>query len=583
MSNTRRLPMSRRGFLGLSALVTTAAATGGLFKSMAKTARAEFPAFVQKLPIPKVLTAKDITLVARETDVQLAPGLPTKMWTYNGTFPGPTIRRPSGTRTRVRLQNKLPKSADSLTMHLHGGHNAPGEDGQPEVNVIKPGAARTYTYDFREDGAPERAATHWYHDHSHHRTLRNVWHGLAGMFIVDDAFDAKLPLPKGRFDIPLMLTERTLDGDNQLVDTFITYDDATAPLTQAPGLGQGFAPLDDVFGTTFFVNGAVQPYLEVEPRMYRFRILNASPFRPYNLELSDGTEMVLIGTESGLLPAPLRVRQLLIGPAERAEIVIDFSTKRNKRLTLDSVEVESKGLLPRTAPALCSFMQFVVDKGAPSKEAAKIPTKLRPLPAWAATASSTPHRVWAFGIGVDPQGRGAWTINGRTFDPARVDAKPALGSVETWMLINTSPNMVSHYIHIHDVDWVVLSRNGSPPQGAEVGLKETFRLDPGEVVIIAAKFSDYLGRYMLHCHMLAHEDHGMMTTFEVVKPGQSDLIGLNSDGVIATQVAGSAAKRVSAVAHAAVDGEPAAQSLLGKDEVSDALPWWCRIDGTQDA
>lgn len=515
--------------------------------------------FFTPLRLPPVLTGSHVTLVAREAVVQLVPGMPTRMWTFNGSFPGPVIRRPSGRPTRVTVKHRLPKQVGTLTIHHHGAHAASSEDGQPERNVIKPGGQRTYTYGLREDGKPERAATQWYHDHSHYRTTRNVWHGLAGMFIVDDAVDAALPLPKGRYDVPLMLTERTLDASNQLVDAFVDY--ATAPATGQLTPGSGFAPADDLGGNRLLVNGVERPYLEVAARRYRFRILNTAPFHPYNLRLSDGTPMVQIATESGLMPKPVRRTEILLGPAERAEVVIDFRGHAGRTLVLETAPLSTPGTLPATAPAVGKFMEFRVTKRA--RETSRVPAALRPLPSWVAKASQQPHRVWAFGVGVDEQGRGAWTINGRAFDHMRVDAHPELGTVETWLLVNTSPNLVSHYIHIHDVDWKVLQRNGDVPEAGEDCLKETFRLDPGEVLLIAAKLSDHLGHYMLHCHMLQHEDHGMMTAFEVVKPGQGDAVEPGLEAALTRSIPDAVHRdRVRRVIAGARDGRPAPTSLL---------------------
>jgi spore coat protein A len=555
--------LSRRGLLRgafggvVGAVVLRVGGTAALLGAGVRSSRAAGP-FLTPFRMPPVLTGSHVTLVAKEALVQLVPGVPTRMWTFNGTFPGPIIRRPSGTPTRVTVKHRLSKSVGTLTIHHHGAHSVPGEDGQPERNVIAPGGERTYTYGLREDGRPERAATQWYHDHSHYRTTRNVWHGLAGFFIVDDAVDEKLPLPKGRYDVPLMLTERQLDASNQLVDLFVDY--ATAPATaQTPG--SGYAPFDDLGGNRLLVNGVERPYLEVAARRYRLRILNTSPFHPYNLRLSDGSPMVQIGTESGLMPKPLTRTEILLGPAERAEVVVDFRGREGRSVVLESVDASSKGVLPATAPALGQFMEFRV--GGRTKDTSRVPAALRPLPSWVAQASQQPHRVWAFGVGMDPEGRGAWTINGQAFDHTRIDAHPELGAVETWLLVNASPNLVSHYIHIHDVDWKVLQRNGSAPPPGEDCLKETFRLDPGEVLLIAAKFSDHLGHYMLHCHMLQHEDHGMMTAFEVVKRGQGDAGPAGLDLALTRSIPDPVHRRlVRRVVEGARDGAPAPRSLL---------------------
>jgi spore coat protein A, manganese oxidase len=486
---------------------------------------AEEPAlFSVPLPVPEPLTDADITLTAAETDVQVLPGAPTRMWTYNGSFPGPLIRRPAGEETRITLVNDLPEAAGSLTLHHHGNHNAAEHDGQPDGAdyVVEPGAQRTYVYELTEDGAPARARTQWYHDHSHFRTGRNVWRGLAGMFIVDDPAEDALGLPAGEHDIPLLVADRRFDADNQLTDPFTAPARPDTPT--GAGHGAGWPPFDEVIGDRMLVNGAPEPYLEVEARRYRFRILNASNFRPINVALSTGQQLTQIATEGGLLPAPVRRDAILLGPAERAEVVVDFAGLRGN-VTLQSVPV-SGSTRPATAPAVAPIMQFRITGPPAEPDTSRVPSTLSTLPDWVAEASTTPDRAWTFGLNpsADEDGHSSWTINGRTFDHTRVDARPEVGDVETWLLANTTPIATSHYIHLHHSDWVLLSRNGQPPAPHEAGMKETFRLDPGEFVLVARRFNDHTGPFMLHCHMLEHEDHGMMATFEVVPEGQGDLL-----------------------------------------------------------
>jgi spore coat protein A, manganese oxidase len=542
--------LSRRSLLrhtaaGVGALATSriaiaaTGATAGVVAS-ATSAGAAAP-FTRRLPFPKVLTDADITLVAREAAVQILPGAKTRMWTFNGTFPGPTIRRPAGQRTRVTVRHELPVEADALTIHHHGSHSASIHDGLPEAELIEPRKSRTYVYEHMEDGEPERAAMQWYHDHSHHRTSLNSWMGLAGLFILDDEFEANLPLPRGRYELPLFLTDRRFDKNNQLdLDLFAT-----------PAVNR------EVSGDTFLVNGVPQPYTEVEPRRYRLRVHNGSGFRIYNLALVVEGSLVpagaltQIGTESGLLPAPVERLTALLGPAERADLVVDFSDFAGSRVALASLS-RSNALGSDTTPAV-ELLQFRVGTKTRRRGPRAVPKKLRPLPDWAADASPMPDRVFSFGTGYDPQTRReAHTINGRAFDHDRVDARVELDSVETWMLLNTTTR--THYIHIHDVDWLVLSRNGRPPQAYEAGLKETFLLDPGEYITVAAKFSDHLGRYMIHCHMLDHEDGGMMAAWEVVKPG----------GGSATTLTAAEQGRVDTVlaAISANPGDPAAPTVL---------------------
>ena len=460
--------------------------------------------FSAPLPIPRVLTGRNIEITMREAEVQVfpAPAPKTKMWTYNGTFPGPTIRRPSGQTTNVTFTNKLPKEAGSTSVHHHGVHSAPKHDGHPHHFAIRRGESRTYKYKFMEDGKPERAATHWYHDHRMDHTARNVWMGLAGMSILDDRFDSALPLPKGRFDIPLMITDRSFDANKQL-----DYD----------------FDLGGTIGDHILVNGAPTPHFEVADRKYRFRILNASNIREYELALDNDEPMVQIASESGLIPEPIERDSIVIGPAERVEVVIDFAGQLGKSIVL-------KNLIPVSdlgGASLGEIMQFRVRRDV--EDHSRVPAKLRPVPEFGepdVTRAWTLDLVPDAGTPTDPgvEGNGlAYTINGLLFDPDRIDARPVLGSTERWIFTNKSD--AQHRMHIHDMDWRVVARYGGQevftpgdPDAAlgETGLRETFLVQTGETVEVVSRFTDHIGAYVFHCHILEHEDKAMMAQFEVV-------------------------------------------------------------------
>jgi spore coat protein A, manganese oxidase len=483
--------------------------------------------FRSRLSIPREITDASIALEMREAEVAILPGQRTRMWTYGGSFPGPTIRRPAGEPTEISFTHRLPPRAGELTVHLHGGHNRSEDDGQPggltasqprslycdippglsaresgNDQLIAPGRGRTYRFDGTEAGEPERAAFQWYHDHRLERTAENVWRGLAGMWIVDDDLDASLPLPRGDRDIPLMITDRSFDRHNQLTD----------PFGRAAG-----APDDGVTGRRILVNGAHLPHHRVAGAQHRLRILNASNFRSYNLALSNGAPLIQIATESGLLPRPIKRRRVLVGPGERVELLVDFRPLSGRRVELVSTR-RADGVRKLGSAAYDGLlMQFRVGRRA--RDRSRMPTALRPLPEWVASASAQPQRRWAFQVGSGLRPR--WLINGQSFDPARVDARPELDTVETWELHNRTG--VGHVIHMHHTDWYMVSRNGRSPRPWEACLKETFFLDPGERVAVAGRFSDYTGKYVIHCHMLDHEDHGLMSQFEVVEPGAGDL------------------------------------------------------------
>jgi len=477
--------------------------------------------FRRPLPIPRELTDTRLTIPIHEAELQIFPGAKTRMWTYGGTFPGPTIRRPAGHRTEVTFHHELPRSAGELSVHLHGGHNRSQFDGQPggltqsharsfycdiprglsarqsgNDLLLGPGGRRTYVYDLTEEGRPERAAFQWYHDHRLDHTARNVWHGLAGMWIVEDEFEAGLPLPRGARDLALMIADRSFDRDNQLTDPFTN---------RRP-------PADGIEAHDVLVNGAYLPHHRVTAQRYRLRILNVSQFRPYNLHLSNGAPLVQIGTDSGLMPRPVSRSEVMLGPGERAEVVVDFARSRGEKVELRSGPRHGARNPLGAQPYVGALMQFRVDSRQ-RPDRTRVPRKLRPLPAWTKHVSKAPQRSWEISIG--GFFKTTWQINGRTFNPARADAFPKLGTTETWEIVNRTN--VAHVMHMHHTDWYLLSRNGKPPPPWEDCLKETFFVYPGERILVAGRFADYTGKFVIHCHMLDHEDHGLMTQFEVVK------------------------------------------------------------------
>jgi FtsP/CotA-like multicopper oxidase with cupredoxin domain len=433
--------------------------------------------FGTPLSIPPVITSADANISMEEACVQILPGPCTNLWTYDGIFPGPTIRRPTGQTTNVTFTNNLPVAAGEMTVHHHGNHSSSENDGQPHHHLIPAGESLMYSYEHMEDGGDERGATQWYHDHRMDVTGRNVWNGLAGMYILDDPADPAT-LPSGAFEVPLIVMDRQFDANNQIPYTFSS---------------------NGVTGTTQLVNGVYQPFLEVGDRKYRFRILDASNARVYDLSLSNGSSFTQVGTESGLLPAPVNRTQMLISPSERLDVVIDFAGLLGQTLYLRD---ERSGI---------NLVEIRVNQDL--LDDSTVPTTLRSLPDLGepiVTRTFTFSRVF-----------GKWVINNKSFNPDRVDAFPVLGSTEKWILqTSTLDGGALHAIHIHDVDQQCLSRNGAPCPAYEVN-KEAWLMQPGDVLEIKLKFSDHLGAYMFHCHFLEHEDDGMMSQFEVLGPTPS--------------------------------------------------------------
>lgn len=432
------------------------------------------------------------------------------------------MRRWAGRRTKVSFDHQLPAAAGELSVHLHGGHNRTQFDGQPggltksqpaswycqiprglsarqsgNDLLLAPGGRKTYVYDLREDGRPERAAFQWYHDHRLDRTAEHTWKGMAGMWIVDDELDASLPLPRGERDVALMIGDRSFDRHNQLTDPF---------------RHELRPPADGVVGARILVNGAFMPHHRVGARRYRLRILNVSQFLSYNLQLSNGAPMVQIATDSGLMPQPVRRTEIMLGPAERAEVIVDFAPMRG-----ESVELRSSKRHPgRNSDGAHTYggalMQFRVD-GERLPDRTRVPRKLRPLPEWTRKVSRKPDHQWVITVG--GLFKTTWEINGRTFNPAYAEARVKLGSTVTWEIHNRTS--VAHVMHLHHTDWYLLEREGREPPPWENCLKDTFFVFPNEKILLAGHFSDYTGKFVVHCHMLDHEDHGLMSQFQVIE------------------------------------------------------------------
>lgn len=417
----------------------------------------------------------DITMQVGQK--RIIPGRLTTIWGYNGMFPGPTIVAKRGRRAVVRQVNNL---QESMSVHLHGGHTPPESDGLP-YDLIGPGATKVYDY---PNNAP--AATLWYHDHAIDVTGRHVYMGLAGIYLLHDDLEESLPLPKGRNDVALLLQDRLFDNRGALV----------YPLTDTT-IRTG------VFGDRLLVNGAIQPYHQVARRKVRFRIVNGSNTRIYNLALSNGDPLIQIASDGGLLRSPASRQSIVVAPGERIEVVIDFA-----RYALGSSLVLTN--LDGAEPAIPEVMRFDVVRE--EVDESSIPAKLSPLRR-IPESSATVRRNFIL-LFSQIRGRFLWTINEKIYNPARVDERPRLNATEIWTFQNISGE--PHPMHIHDIQWQILDINGVPPAPGDAGMKDTFLVpEAGGTVRVIGTFTDYLGPYVSHCHKLEHEDHAMMFNFEV--------------------------------------------------------------------
>jgi FtsP/CotA-like multicopper oxidase with cupredoxin domain len=453
-------------------------------------------------PVPTADATTDYyKLTMRSNQVEILPGLKTELWAYDGIPAGPTIVTTRGRPAVVRHINGLPSThpvlgyTSTTSVHLHGSASLPEYDGYAS-DVTKPGEYKDYHYPNFQD-----ARTLWYHDHGVHHTAENAYMGLAAMYILHDDLELSLPIPHGRYDVPLVVRDAMFAPSGALI-----YDDSNH---------------SGLFGDVILVNGRPWPRMEVERRKYRFRVLNASISRGYRWKLSTGDEFTVIGTDGGLMQAPQRVTELRHGMAERYEIVIDFAKYPvGTRVVLQNLGVPNAVDFDTTKQAMA--FDVVADPTDLSGNA--IPDVLNPK-ASAMDLTPTPGtrtRRFEF-IRVD----GHWTINGKTWedviksDYQYVWANPGLGDVEIWEFVNKSGGWF-HPVHVHLVDYKVLDRNGKPPFAYELGPKDVVYVGENETVRVIAQFGPHQGRYMMHCHNLVHEDHDMMAQFQVGPPGSGD-------------------------------------------------------------
>jgi spore coat protein A len=321
---------------------------------------------------------------------------------------------------------------------------------------------------------------------------------LAGFHIIRDDEDDALPLPKGERDVPLMICDRSFDEDGSFL-----YPSLDPALQGKPGVEEDY--MDGVLGDTILVNGAPWPVMEVSATKYRFRILNASNARRYELALEPANHatFVQVGSDGGLLGAPIGHRTIRIAQAERFDVVVDFS----KYCVGDEITLRNRMGEGKTA----DVMRFRVARKV--NDDSTVPRRLSDMAEFHGLIESSARRTREFRFTrVADSGRTMWGINGEPFDPGRMTARPELGSTEVWHL-RAAP--AAHPIHLHLVRFKVLSRNGRKPLPTDAGWKDTVALASGEEARVLVRFDGYRGRYVFHCHNLEHEDM-MMANFEVV-------------------------------------------------------------------
>ncbi|MET9211074.1 MULTISPECIES: multicopper oxidase family protein [unclassified Nocardia] len=479
--------VSRRGFLTGLALTPLAYAVG----CSVRTASPAAPAGTRPLPIPPQAPStvgadgvRRFTLRAQAGSTEMLPGSRTATWGYSGSVLGPTLRARRGERVGVTVTNDLP---EPTSVHWHGMHVPAAVDGGPH-QMIEPGAVWTPSWT-----VAQQAATLWYHPHPHGATEKHVHRGLAGFFLLDDDPADALDLPKtyGVDDIPLVIQDRRFTADG--------------------GIDESDATDVGLLGDTIVTNGIVGAHLDVTTERVRLRVLNGSSGRLYHLALGDGRTFQLIATDGGLLPEPVALSRIQLSPGERAEIVV--TVRAGETVTLRSLPIEDRAGIDRAAEfGFDDTFDILALRGADTlRPTAAVPAALVPIRPLA-TASTAPTRTFAL----------RWfMINNRRMDMNRIDLTIPADTTEVWSVRNE--DNWPHNFHIHDVQFQILAIDGNPPPPALSGWKDTVYTAPGATYTLAMHFADHTDPtfpYMYHCHLLHHEDQGMMGQFLVLAPGQ---------------------------------------------------------------
>lgn len=435
---------------------------------------------------------------------EIIPGVKTPVWGWNGLVPGPTFKSRMGEPHVLRLTNNC---KTERSRHLHGGHNPAHPDGHPNFLVL-PGKARDYYYTNsvpREGNGKtgpldtnESTSTMWYHDHALDITSKNVMFGCPGFHLNYDNLELGLiktnVLPADAYDIPLAFHDKRFNSDGT-----IFFD----PLNH-----------DGHLGDVFCVNGKAQPVLTVERRKYRFRFLNAHNARWVELRLSNGQSMIRLGKDSWLYPNAIDAKTVLLGMANRADVVIDFTNAPNS-LYLENILVQTDGRGPSgtltnrtTQIPGTPYLKFnVVGPIQTNSASVAVGTALRP------NSPILPSEIKRTRIFNFERANGAWQINGQFFDPNRADATPTIGDAERWILRNSAGGWW-HPIHIHLESHQYVSVNGQAPPIEDRFKHDTAMLGANTEIELFMKFRTFKGPFVFHCHNLDHEDMRMMKQFD---------------------------------------------------------------------
>ena len=509
------MPLFRSGqMVSRRDILLGAAAAGAALLTRSRIGAAEASRFANPLKIPPLLegvtgaNGKIFDLNVTSGRSEFLTGISTATVGINGAYLGPTIRCRENDRVTLRIKNNL---TEPTTLHWHGLHVPAASDGGPH-QVVEPGAIWETSFAIKQ-----RASLCWYHSHLLEHTGEQVLRGLAGLFLIDDQESQSLRLPSeyGVDDIPLILQDRRFNSDG-------TFD----YLSAMPDAMMGYK------GNVILVTGTADPHAVLHRQRTRLRILNGSNSRIYTLGRDDGADLVAIGSDGGLLERPARLRRVRLGPGERVEVLVDLQANKTVKLMSypDRLTVGGMGPGMMMGGMAGNTETFpIIELRAAQLEAAdlSLPERLIPVKGWLPTQAS---RTRTFSLDMPMMGMGmmggmmgrramdgVMGINGRSMNKSRIDVRVPLGSIEMRQINNPTP--LAHPFHIHDVQFRVLDRNGEPPLPHEQGLKDTVLVDPGSTVRVIAEFVDFADAerpYMYHCHILEHEDAGMMGQFVVV-------------------------------------------------------------------
>jgi FtsP/CotA-like multicopper oxidase with cupredoxin domain len=445
--------------------------------------------FTQKLKIPAEVNfaqLKKAAFTTQKSQVSIFPDAQTEVLTFQGDLPNPTVRIKKGDVFDLDFMNKLP---DPTIIHWHGVIVPEEMDGHPK-DAISTGHTKQYHYPVEQS-----AGTFWYHTHPHGRTGEEIYHGLSGFYIIEDEEEKQLNLPKGEFELPLMIQDKRFDNKRQLL-----YKDPDV-LEDNNGL----------MGDVILVNATLLPYHEVKSGKYRLRILNASSVRTYKLAFDTIKEFTLIATDAGLLEEPVNVQSVILSVAERVDIIVDFKDQKvGDKVTLKTLGFKEGSTLTLhpdypAFDARMDIMQFHVTEKI--QDTYVLPDKLIRIPRMKASDAIKTRTIT-----MEMIDGGIWTLDKKPFDMHRVDQRVKLDTTEIWEIKNSVH--MAHPFHIHGVRFQVLDRDGKIDFPTDKGWKDTVIVMPSETVRIIVHFT-MPGLFVYHCHILEHEDHSMMANLLV--------------------------------------------------------------------